>query len=116
MRRGRHSIESAPPVVMAMSGMSPSDCLRGSRVWLTSVSAKSEQAVTVGILIWRRHLPTFMMSGMLLPTGTSLRTKLPCVSVSADATADTELPSQRSQLAPDASGGTSPLGTYTTTL
>ena len=111
IRRGRHSIESAPPVVIAMSGMSPSDCLRGNRVWLTSVSAKSAHAVTVGILIWRRHLPTFMMSGMSVPTGTSLRTKLPCVSVSADAMADTELPSQRSHEAPEVSAGTLPLGT-----
>src|SRR5579884_3742272 len=46
--RIRHSSGSAPPVVIAMRGMSPSLWLRGNRNTLGSVIAVSEHAPTLG--------------------------------------------------------------------
>ena len=50
----------------------------------TSVSGMSAHAGTFAIVTSRRHLPTWMTSGMLAPAGTSARVtqlKLPAASV-----------------------------------
>ena len=77
---------SEPPVVTAILGMCPSDCVRGRRVRLASVSRLSTQEVTVGTVTCRRHLPTCMTSGMLVPDGTPVRWNAPVASVSPAAT------------------------------
>ncbi len=58
-----------------------------------SGSALAVQAVTVGMVTWRRHLPTWSTSGMLVPLGTPhgsvaawVSVKLPLASVSAPMT------------------------------
>ena len=83
--RSRHSTASEPPVAIAISGMSPSLLLRGRRVWFLSVSAVDAQAGTLATVIWRRHLPVWMTSGMFAPDGTFFSEKRPCASVSATA-------------------------------
>src|SRR5664280_1893644 len=82
MRRSRHSIESEPPVVNAMRGMLPSAWVRGS-LSVLSVVAVLTQLVTVGIVTWRRHLPTWITSGMFDPPGTPVRVNFPLTSVRA---------------------------------
>ena len=83
--RRRHSTASEPPVASAMSGMSPSLLFLGRRVWFLSVSAVDAQAGTLATVIWRRHLPVCMTSGMFAPDGTFFSEKRPCASVSATA-------------------------------
>ena len=82
MRVSRHSSVSDPPVEMAMSGMSPSVWFFGKLndlfgCWL------SWHIVTVGIVICLRHLPTWMTSGMFVPSGAFGMVKWPDASVSA---------------------------------
>ncbi len=84
MRLKRHSSESAP-VEMAMLGRSP------SLPFLGSVSVRSGTAVlvhgsTLGRMSCRRHLPTWMTSGMPTPSGASWMTNPPVASVTAEAT------------------------------
>jgi hypothetical protein len=54
------------PVVIAIRGMFPSDCVRGNRVWFRSVIALFAQVWMFGIMICRRHLPTCMTTGTLV--------------------------------------------------
>jgi len=58
---------------------------RRNRVLVPGPSVKSfvAHAVTVASVIWRRHLPTCMTSGMLVPEGASVRVKEPSAPVSA---------------------------------
>src|ERR1700722_1351072 len=87
MRSIRHSSVSALPVETAMSGMlsfvSPAGTV-GKKLMLGC--ALAVHAFTV-MVYWRRHLPTWMTSGTLLPTGTLLRVKLPSTAVAALTTA-----------------------------
>ena len=69
----------------AILGRCPSACERGRRVRLGSVSLLSTQGVTVGIVTCRRHLPTWITSGMLVPDGTPVRWKAPVASDSVAA-------------------------------
>jgi hypothetical protein len=56
--RTRHSSASEPPRTTAIFGKSPSLWLRGRRnSWGSSITL-SWHAVTLGSVIWRRHLPT----------------------------------------------------------
>src|SRR5580704_15843639 len=77
MRRSRHSSESAPPVDTAMSGMSPSVPFFG-RLIVPAEVALHAVVFTVSCL---RHLPTWMTSGMFVPTGAFVMVNFPLVSV-----------------------------------
>ncbi len=68
-RRRKQSSASACPVEIAICGRSPSLFLRGSRKSCGSLKGLSLQAVTVGSVICRRHLPIWMTSGTLVPCG-----------------------------------------------
>ena len=86
--RSRHSSASAPPVVSAIRGRCPSLWLRGRRV-ASATTGVSAHAGT-SIVTWRRQRPTWITSGIPLPTGTSAvlspSVKLPIVSVFARTT------------------------------
>ena len=56
-RRRKQSSASACPVEIAICGRSPSLCLRGSRKVCGSLNGLSWQAVTLGSVTCRRHLP-----------------------------------------------------------
>ena len=60
--------------------MSPSLLFLGRRV-SAAPSALSAHELTTGIVIWRRHLPLAITSGMSWPDGTLLRLKWPAESV-----------------------------------
>jgi hypothetical protein len=72
----------------------------------------SAQETVLGMVTWRRHLPIWITSGMLLPVGTFSSLKRPWVSVSAvvigspDGTA-----SHCTQLAPSGTGSSWAFGT-----
>src|ERR1700760_3081780 len=92
MRLRRHSSESAPPVAIAMFGMSPSLWFFGRRrtdgaaIFVTAADAGlSLHLLTVGMTYCIRHLPTCTTSGMLLPSGTPVMVNLPSASVTAKA-------------------------------
>src|SRR5687768_10595581 len=91
--------------------------LRGSRIRLGSSARFSAQALMLGRVMVRRHLPTWTTRGTSAPTGTLSRTDSPLVSVSALVIGlpDTE-ESQRSQVGPVLMGSSGAFGTYTTTL
>src|SRR5438874_1463476 len=72
----RHSNGSAEPVTIAILGMSPSARLLGSDV-VPASSAVDVQAGTLAMVFCTRHLPSWMTSGMLAPTGTLVSVKLP---------------------------------------
>ena len=67
--RSRQSNASGSPVDSAILGRWPSLWLRGRRIMAGSLNALSRQAVTAGSVIWRRHLPIWMTSGMFVPDG-----------------------------------------------
>src|SRR5260370_20309480 len=71
--RSTHSIASTLPVEIAVSGMFPSLLLRGMFRRPTAV------VVHAGTLKenWRRQRPSWMTTGMLLPTGTLVSVKVP---------------------------------------
>src|SRR5262245_32147442 len=81
--RSRHSNASELPVVTAILGMLPSLLFRGRRVRFASVIGLSTQDVTVGFITCRRHFPTWMTSGMLVPVGTFWSVNRPVTSLSA---------------------------------
>ena len=81
--RSKHSSASEPPVVSAIRGRWPSLLLRGSRVRSALPTTFAAHAVTLGMVTWRRHLPTWMTSGTSAPLGTSVSTNLPFASESA---------------------------------
>jgi hypothetical protein len=73
--------------------------------------------IDLGIVIWRRHLPSCMTSGKSTPQGTLLRTKCPLASVSAEAMGWPDTwPSQVEQVTPVAIGSSAALGMDTITL
>src|SRR3954467_2312160 len=118
--RSKHSRASAPPVVRAILGRWPSLWLRGSRV-ASAATAVSAQAGTLSIVTWRRHRPTWITSGMPVPTGTSLAlspsVKLPVASVFACTTgAPDSTIAQVSQAGPSVYGASAALGTKISTL
>src|ERR1700722_6686086 len=82
-RSRRHSSESAAPVETAMFGMSPSVWFFGIRSFVPASAAAlfSVHSATFESVYCIRHLPTWTMSGMFLPTGMSFRVKLPASSV-----------------------------------
>src|ERR1700739_2308023 len=75
--RRTHSTESALPVAIAILGMSPSLWFCGMRV----EKAVLVQAAVLGTTTWRRQRPDVTTSGMLAPTGTLVRVKVPSVAV-----------------------------------
>src|ERR1700754_2616453 len=77
--RRTHSTWSALPVATAMCGMSPSDLFLGIRA---SKVVLVHEAVP-GTVSWRRQRPAWMTTGMLLPTGTLIRGKVPSGAVMA---------------------------------
>src|SRR5688572_16762019 len=110
--RNRHSTASEWPVAIAIKGMLPSLLLRGRRVWFLSVSAADVQAVTLGMVICRRHLPVCMTSGMFAPDGTPFSENRPCASVSATAIGCPDTyESHLSHAAPEVIGDSVVLGT-----
>ena len=115
--RSRHSSTSAEPVVSAIFGRCPSLWLRGSLNRSTSVSGVFVQAGTLSIVTSRRHLPTWMTSGMLVPTGMSPSVNAPVTSVLAIAIGSpdsSDVPvsgSHGSQLGPSAIGASGLFGT-----
>ncbi len=110
--RKRQNSGSAEPVVSAMRGRLPSAMLLGSRVTCGSVSGLSTHSATVGMVIWRRHLPVWITSGMLSPTGTFSRTKLPSVPLSAlTSGSPLKVASQVSQVSVSGTGDSAALGT-----
>jgi len=105
------------PVVTAIFGMSPSLLLRGRRVRLASVSGLSTQPLTFGIVTCRRHFPTWMTSGMLLPVGTFSSVKRPFTSLSVAAIGCPDsVTLHLSQDAPVGIGSSAAFGTYATAL
>src|SRR5689334_7029824 len=97
---------------MAIFGMWPSACVRGRRVKSLLVIAVSAQEATLGIVYSRRHLPTWMTSGMFDPVGTRVSRMRPCVSVSVDVIGSPEaLTLQRPHEAPVGSSSRGAFGT-----
>ena len=86
-----------------------------------SVSARSVQAATFGIVISRRHFPTWITSGMFAPLGTSLvespSTKFPFASVVVQTSGSPDSAvSQVSQVGPSVYGASGLFGTKTLML
>src|SRR5512140_3633819 len=103
--RIRHSRLSADPVVSAIFGMSPSDLFFGSRV-SPIATALSMHCATLLTVIWRRHLPVVITSGILGPAGTFSSRNAPVASLTVDATGlPGNVVEQRSQLTPSVNGG-----------
>jgi len=74
-------------------------------------------SIDLGIVIWRRHLPSCMTSGKSTPQGTLLSTKCPLASVSAEAIGWPDTwPSQVEQVTPVGIGSNAALGMDTITL
>ena len=107
----KHSNGSAEPVAIAICGMSPSPCLAGSDV-VPASSAVDVQAGTLAIVFCTRHLPSWITSGMLVPTGTLVSVNEPDASVVVMTTGSPEtLPLQRSQVTPSVNAAGVVLGT-----
>ncbi len=92
MRLSKHSSESAPPVEMAMFGMSPSLWFLGRRktagaaIFAAAAAAGlSAHLFTVGSTYCLRHLPTCTTRGMFDPSGTPSSVNFPAASVTANA-------------------------------
>ncbi len=66
---------------------------------------------TLGMVIWRRHLPIWMTTGMSLPTGTFSSLNEPEGSVMTLTRGSPETFPQRSQEAPVTMGATGAFGT-----
>ena len=88
MRLRRHSSESAPPVAIAMFGMSPSMWFRGRRSTFgaampaaAAFASLSWHLLTFGSVYCMRHFPTCTTSGMFDPSGTPVSVNLPAASV-----------------------------------
>ena len=81
------------------------------------MSGLSTQAVTLGIITCRRHFPTWMTSGTLVPVGTFSSVNRPFTSLSAVAIGFPDsVTLQRSQEAPVGIGSSAAFGTYATAL
>ena len=106
----RHSNGSALPEARAICGRSPSALFRGRRESVAS-SGVSAHSATLATVICRRHLPTWMTSGMFLPTGTLSSLNLPAASVIALTSGSPETLPHRSHEAPVTMGATGALGT-----
>src|SRR3990172_7640605 len=78
--RWRKHCALSHPVESAMSGMSPSDDLRGRRKRFGSSRSLLVHAV-MGTSIRRRHFPTCITIGTSEPAGGSVSVKRPFVSV-----------------------------------
>src|SRR5271170_4644880 len=78
--RSTHSAASTLPVEIAMRGIlsaaSNSACDEGRRV-CAAASAVFVQEPTVDMVIFLRHLPAWMTSGMFVPTGMLFSVKVP---------------------------------------
>jgi hypothetical protein len=73
--------------------------------------------IDLGIVIWRRHLPSCMTSGKSTPQGTLLSWKCPLASVNAEAIgAPDTWPSQVEQVTPLGIGSSAAFGMDTITL
>ena len=109
--RSTHSVWSASPVATAMSGMSPSERLRGMRV-RDGGRAVVVHAAMLGMVSWRRQRPSWMTSGMSAPTGTLPRVNVPsgavCVATSG---LPVTSPPHWLHCTPAAKGSTGPFGT-----
>src|SRR5450759_3322217 len=91
MRSRRHCRRSVTEVSVALGGApaaaiailgseaalggSLSELVLGRRVRFLSVRLLTVHAFTEGIVTWRRHLPTCMTNGILVPEGASVRVK-----------------------------------------
>src|SRR4051794_23758910 len=102
---------SEPPFAIAIFGMCPSLLLRGRCVSDASMGV-SAQAATDGTVTARRHLPIWITSGMLSPTGMCSSEKRPAASVSAAAMGRPEYgDAQVSHDAPDEISASGSFGT-----
>ena len=79
MRISRHSSESAAPVEMAISGRSPSLPFFGSRSMWSGMGLSWH--CLMGKVNCLRHLPDWITSGTLVPSGAFGILKLPFASV-----------------------------------
>ena len=127
--RSTHSIASTFPVERAVSGMSPSACVRGIRrmpagsVVLVVFTVFIPHEVLTFTVNWRRQRPSWMTIGMLVPTGTFVSVNVPsnAVVVSTRGEPLTSAPHVEHCWACDsvdlaAKGVTVPFGTYTSTF
>src|ERR1022692_2955660 len=77
-----HSAASTLPVETAMRGIlsagAPTACAVARWVWV-AVSAVFVQAGTLDMVIFLRHLPAWMTSGIFVPTGMFVSVKVPFV-------------------------------------
>src|SRR5579884_3227876 len=117
-----HSSESTLPVEIAVSGMlelpgmspvSPA-CVRG--MWMSPID---DDAHAVGTFTYtpRRHRPSWMTIGMLLPTGTFVSVNVPSNAVVVDTRGLPETSAaQPPHDGPVAIGESGAFGTYTSTL
>src|ERR1700734_2714914 len=116
-----HSSASTTPVEKAISGMSPVESPAGQLGFpvrhcgmFVSVAGTGvvTHAGTFGIVTWRRHLPSWMTSGMFAPTGTFPSEKVPLTAVTVLTSGEPEtVLAQLSQETPGAKGCTGALGT-----
>ena len=107
-----HATLSATPVVTAICGMSPSVRFLGRRVTFGSVSFVSTHDFTSGMVILRRHFPSWKTTGMSFPTGMFSRRNCHLASESAVTSGSPEATvPHRSQVTPLVTGLRSPLGT-----
>src|SRR5580704_2171445 len=116
-----HSSASTTPVEKAMSGMSPLESPAGQLAFVSlhwgmfvSVAATGVlwHAGTFVIVTWRRHLPSWITSGMFAPTGTLPSEKVPLTAVTVLTSGEPEtVLAQLSQETPGAKGCTGALGT-----
>jgi hypothetical protein len=82
-----------------------------------STIALFAQLLTLGMVTWRRHLPTWITSGMFVPVGTFSSTKRPAVSESAVAIGWPEAVALHGlHSAPSGMASTGAFGTYTRAL
>src|SRR5262245_10018439 len=110
-----HASASQPPVTCAMRGISPSARFFGRRN-VPSVICVSPHIAADGTVSLRRHLPVVMMTGMLVPGGTS-SLKLPSASDCVIEYAPPGMPPAHvPHCTPSGNGGGSVIGTYTITL
>ena len=108
----KHSSGSAEPVTIAIFGRSPSLLVLGQAMSCRRRAASTRSPARSAMITWRRHLPSWMTSGMLVPTGTLVSVKLPLESVVVMTTGSPEtLPLQRSQVTPSVNGAGVVLGT-----
>src|SRR5579862_2544946 len=100
-----------------MSGMLSSGelspCLRGRRR-VPSVGVVVAQEGTMGMVRWRRHLPSWRTSGMFAPTGALVMVKVPSAAVVALTSGPPEAGAwQDLHTGPDGMGSSGAFGTYT---